>query len=126
MWKSTLISIMFLISPFLVCDPAPDVKSYILTDNGKLIGQIKAQPDGSLKYSVRKAKIGIHRVSLAPCNIYWCDGTVTLEYIRPKEFKNEAFIIRVLPSTDEHDSQYVDILGAEGFRFLNPPPRRTK
>lgn len=98
MWKSTLISILFLVSPFLVCDPDPDVKSYILTNKGKLIGQIPAQKDGSLKYDVAGLEDGLHRFMIIFCTQYECKVTgVYFEFTRPYDIK-----------------------------FLNPPPRREK
>lgn len=123
MWKSSLISIMFLISPFLVCDPDPDVTSYILTDNGRFVKQVKAQPDGSLKYSVRKARIGFHRMTIMACNEYWCDGVATLEFVRPKRPK-KIMKIELKPVLDGQPPQYVEKAGP--LKFLNPPPRKEK
>jgi len=125
MWKSTLISIMFLISPFLTCDPDPDATSYIITDNGRFVKQVKAQPDGSLKYSVRKARIGFHRMTIMACNEYWCDGVATLEFVRPsKPKKITKFELRPVLDTDKF--QFIDTSGTEGYRFLDPPPRKKK
>jgi hypothetical protein len=124
MWKSTVASIMFLISAFLVCDPDPDVQSYILTDNGRFVKQVKAQPDGSLKYSVRKAKIGIHRMTITSCNQYGCgDQAASLEFVRPKRLK-QITKIELNQALDGQAPQYIEKAGP--LKFLNPPKKERR
>lgn len=72
--------------PFLTCDPANGVTSYILTDNGNLVGQFKAKKDGSFRYDARKFTVGKHRLTLTPCSRYWCGVQAgSLEMTRPKQ-----------------------------------------
>lgn len=119
MWKPVLISIMILASAFLVCDPAKDVTSYILTDNGIFIKQVKAQPDGSLKYPVRKAKIGIHRMTIMPCNQYQCgDQGVSFEFVKPSRLKSVTHI-ELKPALNKQ--QVGDKAGQ--IKFINPPKK---
>lgn len=128
MWKSIIISILFLISPFLISGPDEDVTSYILTNNGKLIGQIEAQKDGSLKYDISKIKEGEHYMTVMPCGAYRCgDEAVEVIITRPGPPSKVTNIGTKPCLGDPPDFPYVEkSRRLNYYDFLEPPPRKEK